>query len=49
MTYRIDGGKLTVQARSKIHDVRTVWDKVSGQIDADPDALEQARAMSRST
>lgn len=45
MKYRIDGGKLTVQARSKIHDVKTVWDKVSGQIDADPDALEQARAM----
>ncbi len=45
MKYRIDGGELTVQARSKIHDVRTVWDKVSGHVDADLDALEQARAM----
>ena len=45
MKYRIDGGKLTVQARSKIHDVRTVWDKITGQVDADPDAIEKAGAM----
>lgn len=44
MKYRIDGGKLTVQARSKVHDVRTVWTTFSGHVDADPEAIETAGA-----
>lgn len=37
--YRVDSGKLTVKARSKLHDTTTVWSKVSGSIDADADTL----------
>jgi polyisoprenoid-binding protein YceI len=42
--YRVDGGKLTVKARSSLHDTTTVWSKISGDGDADPDAIESARA-----
>ena len=44
MKYRITSGKLTVQARSKIHDTTTVWDKVTGDVDADASNIEAARA-----
>ena len=44
MKYAISSGKLTVKARSRVHDTTTVWDKVSGDVDADPDAIEQAKA-----
>ena len=44
MKYRVDAGKLTVQARSKLHDTTTVWDKVSGDVEADANAIEAARA-----
>ncbi len=44
MNYRIDSGKLTVQARSRVHDTTTVWDKISGTVDADAAAIEQAKA-----
>lgn len=44
MRYRVESGKLTVQARSRVHDTTTVWDKVSGDIDADANAIEQASA-----
>lgn len=44
MKYRVDSGKLTVQARSRVHDTTTVWDKIRGDVDADADAIEQARA-----
>jgi polyisoprenoid-binding protein YceI len=37
-------GKLVVKARSSVHDTTTVWDKISGDIDADPDALDAATA-----
>ena len=36
-------GKLTVKARSSVHDTTTVWDKITGDVDADPDAIEQAQ------
>lgn len=39
MKYRVDSGKLTVKARSKIHDTTTVWTKVSGSVEADADTL----------
>lgn len=45
MNYAVDGGKLTVKARSSVHDTTTVWDKITGSIDADADAIEQAKAM----
>jgi hypothetical protein len=39
MRYRVTSGTLTVQARSRIHDTRTVWNRITGEIVADPDAL----------
>jgi len=42
--YRIDSGRLTVRARSKLHDTSTVWDKVTGDVDADATAIEAAHA-----
>ncbi|HSN25921.1 MAG TPA: YceI family protein [Kofleriaceae bacterium] len=44
MKYAVQTGKLTVKARSSVHDTTTAWDKVSGSVDADPDAIEQAKA-----
>jgi polyisoprenoid-binding protein YceI len=44
MKYRVDGGKLTVKARSRIHDTTTVWDKLSGDAECDPDTLATAGA-----
>ena len=41
MRYRVTSGSLTVQARSKIHDTTTVWNKVTGEITADPDTLAE--------
>jgi polyisoprenoid-binding protein YceI len=45
--YRVDAGRLTVQAHSKVHDTTTVWNKVSGDVEADADAIESARATFR--
>lgn len=42
--YRVTAGKLTVQARSKVHDTTTVWSQVAGDIEADPEALATATA-----
>ena len=44
MKYRVDSGKLTVKARSTIHDTTTVWDKVSGEVAAEPETLTTAGA-----
>jgi polyisoprenoid-binding protein YceI len=44
MKYRVDAGKLTVKARSKLHDTTTAWDKVTGDVDADAANIEAARA-----
>ena len=44
MRYVVDSGTLRVKARSRIHDTTTVWDKISGAIDADPDTLASAGA-----
>ncbi|MBL0212675.1 MAG: YceI family protein [Myxococcales bacterium] len=44
MKYRVESGKLTVQARSKLHDTTTVWTKVTGEVEADASAIEAARA-----
>jgi polyisoprenoid-binding protein YceI len=42
--YRVESGKLKVEARSRVHDTTTTWDKISGEVDADPDAIETAKA-----
>jgi YceI-like domain len=39
--YRVTSGTLTVRARSRIHDTTTVWNRVTGEIIADPDTLAQ--------
>ena len=44
MKYLVAAGKLTVKARSSVHDTTTVWDKITGSVEADPDAIEQAKA-----
>lgn len=44
MKYSISSGKLTVKARSSVHDTTTVWDKISGDVEADPNAIENAKA-----
>ena len=43
MKYRASG-KLTVKARSSVHDTTTVWDKITGDVDADSEAIEAATA-----
>jgi polyisoprenoid-binding protein YceI len=48
--YAIGGSsKITVRARSRIHDTNTVWDKVSGDVDAAPDTLATDGAVARFT
>jgi len=42
--YAINAGKLTVKARSNVHDTTTVWDKVTGDVEASADAIESATA-----
>ena len=42
--YAINAGKLTVKARSNVHDTTTVWDRVTGEVDASADAIEGAKA-----
>jgi len=42
--YRVTSGKLTVRARSRIHDTTTVWDRITGEVEADPDTLATAGA-----
>jgi polyisoprenoid-binding protein YceI len=45
--YGVAAGTVTVQARSRIHDTTTVWNKVSGEIVADPDTLATAGATAQ--
>jgi YceI-like domain len=40
--YRVTAGTLKVQARSRIHDTTTVWNRITGEIVADPATLETA-------
>ena len=47
MRYRVTAGTLTVQARSRVHDTTTVWNKITGEIDADPQTLATAGATAR--
>jgi polyisoprenoid-binding protein YceI len=43
-TYAITAGKLTVKARSSVHDTTTVWEQIAGDVDADAAAIEHAKA-----
>ena len=49
MRYRVTGGTLTVQARSRVHDTTTVWSQIAGDIEADPDTLATAGATAKLT
>jgi polyisoprenoid-binding protein YceI len=42
--YRVTEGKLTVRARSRIHDTTTVWDRIAGDVEAEPETLATAGA-----
>src|SRR3990167_706365 len=44
MRYSISTGKLTVKARSTVHDTMTVWGKITGEDEASADAIESAKA-----
>lgn len=44
MRYAISTGKLTVKARSTVHDTTTVWDKITGEIEANAESIESAKA-----
>ena len=46
MRYAVTG-RLTVKARSSIHDTTTTWDRVTGDVEADPEQIEDARATFR--
>lgn len=41
MHYRITAGTLTTQARSRIHDTTTVWNRITGEVTADPERLAE--------
>jgi polyisoprenoid-binding protein YceI len=45
--YRVTAGTLTVQARSRVHDTTTVWNRITGEIDADPEPRARAGATAR--
>lgn len=47
MRYRVTAGKLTVRARSRLHDTTTVWDRITGDVEADPETLATAGATAR--
>ncbi len=49
MKYKVEAGKLTVKARSRIHDTTTVWDKITGEVEADADTLPTAGAQATFT
>ena len=45
MKYRVTSGKLLVTARSRVHDTKTVWEKVTGDVEADAETLASAGAV----
>jgi len=45
MRYRVGPGSvLSVKARSKLHDTTTVWDAITGTVEADPATIETTGA-----
>ena len=49
MKYAVTSGRLTVKARSRIHDTTTTWDKVTGDVEADAETLATAGASATFT
>ena len=48
--YTVGGGsKVTVRARSRIHDTTTVWDRVAGEVEASAETLASDGATARFT
>jgi polyisoprenoid-binding protein YceI len=46
MRYRVGAGsKLSVKARSRLHDTTTTWDAVTGTVEADPATIETTGAV----
>lgn len=45
--YVVSHGRVSVKARSSIHDTTTVWSAVSGEIEFDPDRIDGAAATVR--
>jgi polyisoprenoid-binding protein YceI len=45
--YQVQAGTLTVQARSRLHNTTTEWNKISGEVTADPETLATAGATAR--
>lgn len=45
-SYAVDSGasKIVVHARSSVHDTDTVWDEISGEVEADPATLAETGA-----
>lgn len=50
-TYRVDhtASQLVVRARSSLHDTTTTWSQITGDVEADPETLEQAGASATFT
>ena len=47
MNYRVANGLITVHAHSSVHDKRTTWNRVTGEIAADPETLATQGATGR--
>lgn len=47
MRYQVTAGTLTVTARSRLHNTNTVWNKITGEVVADPATLATAGATAR--
>lgn len=50
-TYRVDdkASKLVVRARSSLHDTTTTWSRITGDVEADPETLEEVGASANFT
>jgi polyisoprenoid-binding protein YceI len=45
MNYTVSGAsRLTVRARSSLHDTVTIWDRIEGTVDTDPEQIETSGA-----
>ena len=42
--YRVHAGSIVVMARSSVHDTKTTWPAVTGEVEADPETLATAGA-----
>lgn len=49
MKYQVQAGRLAVKARSRVHDTTTVWDRITGTVEADAETLATAGAVATFT